>query len=109
MTTTEKALRRMMEDIKQDLTLVYAGELQSENPIDLWDYFRNVLDWDYRVDRYHELLSVRVWLTVGGPSIWIDTETESIHGAWGYDKAKIPIASELSEAIFEVFAGDWDY
>ena len=43
MTTTEKALRRMMEDIKQDLTLVYAGELQSENPIDLWDYFKNVL------------------------------------------------------------------
>lgn len=107
MTTTEKALRRMMEDIKQDLMLAYDGELQSENPIDLLDYFRGALDWDYRVDATRHLCSVRVWLTLGGPNIWVDTETESIHGAWGYSRAEIPINPELSEAIYEVFASDW--
>lgn len=107
MTTTEKALRRMMEDIKQDLMLAYDGELQSENPIDLLDYLTNALDWDYRVDATRHLCSVRVWLTLGGPNIWVDTETKSIHGIWGYDRAEIPIDSELSEAICDVFASDW--
>lgn len=107
MTTTKKALRRMMEDIKQDLMLAYDGELQSENPIDLLDYFRNALDWDYRVDATRHLCSVRVWLTLGGPDIWVDTETDSIHGAWGNDREEIYIDSELSDAILECMTLDW--
>lgn len=110
MTNIEKELRSMMEDIRHDLELAYEGELKNEDgeQVDLWEYLSDGLDLDYRVDPDKTPTACRVWLVLGGPNIWVDTETDSIRGAWGVDRAEIYISSELSDAILESMTLDWD-
>ncbi len=110
MTNIEKELRRMMEDIRHDLELAYEGKLKNEDgeQVDLWEYLSDGLALDYRVDPAHIPLACRIWFCLGGPNIWVDTETESVHGAWGGNRDEIFIDSELSDAILESMTLDWD-
>ena len=110
MTNIEKELRSMMEDIRHDLKLAFDGELTNEDgeQVDIWEYLSDGLALDYRVDPDKTPTACRVWLALGGPNIWVDTETDSIHGAWGADRAEIYISSELSDAILESMTLDWD-
>ena len=100
MTNTKEELRRMMQDIRHDLELAFEG--------DLWEYLADGLARDYRVGPDKSPTACRVWLVLGGPNIWVDTETDSIHGAWGSDREEIYIDSELSDAILESMTSDWD-
>ena len=110
MTNTKEELRRMMQGIRHDLELAFEGELKNEDgePVDLWEYLEDGLALDYRVGPDKSPIACRVWLTLGGPNIWVDTETDSIHGAWGSDREEIYIDSELSNAILESMTLDWD-
>ena len=103
MTNTKEELRSMMKGIRNDLELAFAGE-----PVDLWEYLVDGLALDYRVGPDKSPIACRVWFTLGGPNIWVDTETDSIHGAWGSDREEIYIDSELSDAILESMTSDWD-
>ena len=103
MTNTKEELRSMMKGIRNDLELAFAGE-----PADLWEYLADGLALDYRVGPDKSPIACRVWFTLGGPNIWVDTETDSIHGAWGSDREEIYIDSELSDAILESMTSDWD-
>lgn len=109
MTNTKEELRRMMEDIRHDLELAFEGELKNADgePIPLWEYLADGLALDYRVDPDKTPTACRVWFTLGGPNIWVDTETDSIHGAWGADREEIYIDSMLSDDILESMTLDW--
>lgn len=110
MTNTKEELRRRMQGIRHDLELAFEGDLKNEDgePVDLWEYLADGLSLDYRVGPDKSPIACRVWLTLGGPNIWVDTETDSIHGAWGSDREEIYISSELSDAILESMTLDWD-
>ena len=88
MTNTKEELRRMMQGIRYDLELAFEGGLKNEDwePVDLWEYLADGLTLDYRVGPDKSPTACRVWFTLGGPNIWVDTETDSIHGAWGSDR-----------------------
>lgn len=100
----------MMDSIYYDLELCYQGKLNNDDgePVDLMEYLDDALDVDYRVDCNREPIGCRVWLALGGPNIWIDTEQDSIFGAWGTDRDRIYIESELSEAVLEALTADWN-
>ena len=110
MTNTKEEMRRMMQGIRHDLELAFEGELKNADgePVDLWEYLADGLSLDYRVDPDKSPTACRVWLVLGGPNIWVDTETDSIHGAWGSDREEVYISSELSDAILEFMTLDWD-
>lgn len=103
MTNTKEELRRMMQGIRHDLELAFEGELKNEDgePVALWEYLADGLALDCRVGPDKSPIACRVWLVLGGPNIWVDTETGSIHGAWDSDREEIYIDSELSDAILE--------
>ena len=110
MTNTKEELRRRMQNIHHDLKLAFDGELKNEDgePVDLWEYLADGLALDYRVRPDKNPTACRVWFTLGGPNIWVDTETDSIRGAWGSDREEVYISSELSNAILETMTSDWD-
>lgn len=110
MTNTKEEMRRMMQGIRHDLELAFNNELKNEDgePVDLWEYLEDGLALDYRVTPDKKPTACRVWFALGGPNIWVDTETESIHGAWGVSRDEIYISSELSDAILESMTLDWD-
>lgn len=60
-----------------------AQTLENEN-FDLYEYLdENVLDIQYIVDYNKEFKDVRLYVTIGGPTVWIDTESCSVRLSWG--------------------------
>lgn len=46
-------------------------------------YLEDILDMDYIVNANKEYQSCRVWVTIGGPGIYIDTEDSAVKLNWG--------------------------
>lgn len=111
-TNINNELLKMTKDIAKELTQLYHADPTDEErdeaeengeALDLWDYFADVLDINYILDAQKELRGVRVAVTLGGPNIWIDTVQGIIEGFWGTEHAESWIASEVCEAINDIF------
>jgi len=66
-------------------------------------YFDDVLDLEYIVNRQKEFVSVKVFVTLGGPTCWIDTHEKKVKLTWGNEKASWCIPSDVCDYIDEIF------
>ena len=48
----------------------------------------NALDIEFTINGRGDYIGARVFVTVGGPGIWIDTRDNCVRGAWGTDRAE---------------------
>ena len=112
MSTTKNELREMCENIREELTRLYEAEFTDEEreemqengePTDLYEYFNDVLDFEYTINADKSYKSVKVWVTLGGPNICIDTNYNEIRGFWGSDRESAWLPSEIVEEIDNIF------
>ena len=112
MTNTNEELTRMCQDIREELNALYEADYTDEEreekeesgeAYDLYSYFSDPLDYEYTISSRGDFLGVKVWLTLGGPNIWIDTRTGYVEGRWGSDSACAWVASEICEEINSMF------
>ena len=54
----------------------------SETFISGFDYIEGVLDVNWVLDSKREFLGARLMVAYGGPTIWIDTATNTVTGGW---------------------------
>ena len=91
------------ESIRNDLNKLFAGETVEECE-SLIDYLcENALDIEYTLNSQKELIGVRIYVTLGGPTCWIDTRNGEVVCAWGSDKESAWLASEVCEEINSYF------
>ena len=50
-----------------------------------------------------EFSSCKVWITLGGPNIWIDTAEREIKLAWGGERESIYLDSDICDEIDSYF------
>jgi len=74
----------------------------------LTEYFDDVLDCEYTVNNRKEYKSVKVWVTLGGPNVWIDTNTKTVELRWGCDSAFYGIPYDICNYIDEIFQEYYD-
>lgn len=100
-------LKKQLENIREDLESIRNAEHLDEDGeiIGLYDYFDDVLDFEYVISSSREYLGAKIWITLGGPNIWIDTRAEQINGAWGNDRATVYIPKNLASEIDAIFEG----
>lgn len=107
-----KELNAMLDNIREELeSLYYADHTDEEREeleangeaYDLYSYFADVLDFEYTINSSKEYSSVRVWLTLGGPNIWIDTSACEIRGAWGSSRESVYLPGEICAEIDSIF------
>ena len=107
-----KELQRMCESIRTELEELYNNDWTDEErdqrqedgePCDLYDYFSDALDVEYTISSKGDFLGASIWVTIGGPSIWIDTRENEIKGRWGSDAVNIWLPSEISNEIDNIF------
>ena len=91
------------ESIRNDLNKLFNGETVDECE-SLIDYLcENALDIEYTLNSQKELIGVRIYVALGGPTCWIDTRNGEVVCAWG-DRAAAWLASEICDEINDFYA-----
>lgn len=83
-------------------------EVDDLEQLSIYDYFDNVLDIRYIVERDKSFRSVELLVTFGGPNIWISTESQSVELYWWGDRASYPLSREAVDAIDELAEELWN-
>lgn len=97
--------REYCKRIAEELQAIYNGEITNEDgeTMTLYDYFSDALDFEYTITSQREYKSVRVWIGLGGPNVWIDTEDSYVRLAWGSDREEYPLSYYVSDEIDTIF------
>ena len=100
-----KENREYCKNIAEELQRIQNGEVLNDDdePMTLYDYFSDVLDFEYTISSRKEYKSVKIWVGLGGPNVWIDTNDSYIRLAWGSDREEYPLSYYVSEEIDSIF------
>lgn len=105
-------LKKYVDGIRDDIKNIYEADYTDEEreameengeAYDLYSYFADVLDMEYTVDRSGEYLGAKIYVTLGGPNVWIDTREGYVKGAWGTDREEAWLPSEICDEIDDIF------
>jgi hypothetical protein len=98
--------REYCKRIAEELENIYNGAALNEDgeSITLYDYFSDVLDFEYTIDSRKQYKSVCIWVTLGGPNVWIDTSDSCVHLAWGSDRETYLLDYDVRDAIDDIFS-----
>ena len=108
--TTENKTRNELYDycerIRANLENIYNGNEKNDDgeTVTLWDYVNgDALDFEYTISSDGSYLGVRLYVTLGGPNIWVDTRNGEIAGAWGTDRANVWLPPKIAAALDVIF------
>lgn len=91
--------------VAQEIEQYYNGEIKDESgeELNLYDYFSDVLEVNYIINGDLSYKGVKVYITLGGPTVWIDTCTGTIELRWANESATYYLDGEIIEAIDEIW------
>lgn len=92
--------------IAEELEQYYSGEIVDEETgeeLSLYDYFSDVLEINYIVNGDLTYSGAKIYITLGGPTVWIDTCTGTIELRWANENATYYLYSEIVDAIDEIW------
>ncbi len=99
-----------MSDLRSNCKYIAEELEQAWQNGELFDYLNDkVLDITFIVSPPKTLRAVELAVTLGGPSIYIDTREHGIVGFWGSEKAYYGIDYDLCNEIEQAFAEMYDY
>jgi len=93
-----EAAQAELEELREQLS-----EYENGAAVDLYGYFDDPLDIEYRVGSDGDYRSVAVTVGTGGPHIEVDTGDNCVKLWWGGDKAKWGFDSSTGDAIDDIF------
>ncbi len=93
--------REYCKRIAKEIEECAAGKMVDDdgNQISLYDYLFDVLDYEFTIDSRKEYVSAKIWVTLGGPNIWIDTAERAVKLAWGADREEYPLDWDVCNEI----------
>ena len=93
--------REYCKRIAKEIEECAAGKMVDDdgNQISLYDYLFDVLDYEFTIDSRKEYVSSKIWVTLGGPNIWIDTAERAVKLAWGSDREEYPLDWDVCNEI----------
>lgn len=92
--------KRIVTELKQH----YNGEIVNDDGeiLSLYDYISDVLDYEYTIDSQLNYRACRIYVTLGGPTVWIDTYNKSVELRWANESATYYIPSDIIEEIDDI-------
>lgn len=98
---SNKKLKKELEYFDSEMREAYGND-------ELWEYLADLdiysIDFTVRLCN-RELVYRSVWLMLacGGPNIYLDTDERALIGAWGSDREKLYLDSDIIEGIDNYF------
>ena len=93
--------RQYLEREREELRQIYAGEIMNDydEQKSLYDYISEALDFEYVIDSRKDYVSSKIWITLGGPNVWIDTREKALKLAWWNEREELYLDSEICDEI----------
>lgn len=99
-------LEYQLRAVREELENIYNGEAVNDDgeEIGFYDWAAEQLDHEYLIASDKSYRSVKVYVTLGGPTVWIDTDRREICGAWGSERAALWLPCEICDQIDDVYS-----
>lgn len=75
-----------------------AGEMEYRG---LYDFINDALDIEVTCGLSGDYRGAKLYMTVGGPTIWVDTQTGFVEGRWATDSCSKWVDSDAIDALNE--------
>ena len=105
----KKECREYAQGVVEEIEAIYNGTTEEKNDdgekMSLYDYVANALDFSAIVSSQKTVQFIRLYVTLGGPTCYVDTELHAVVCAWGTDREEFPLdwdaCNELESIIAE--------
>lgn len=96
--------------VADELEKYAAGTVTDDGgePLSMWDYLADALDVEYTIDSNLEYKSARIYVTLGGPTVWVDTAEHAVKLAWGTDREEYPLDLDTCDYLDEVLEDEYN-
>lgn len=74
----------------------------------LYDWLADALDVEYTVDNDLDYKAAKIYVTLGGPTVWVDTADRAVKLAWGTDREEYPLDWDTSAHLDEVLEDEYN-
>lgn len=95
--------REYLLRVREEIEMYYNGFEEDEEEKSLYDYLSDILDYEITIDSRMNYISCKVWITLGGPNVWIDTRERAIKLAWGNERDDVYLNSDICDEIDSYF------
>lgn len=106
MKTREQENFEYCKRVAQELEQYINGEVTDEETseeLSLYDYFSDVLDVEYIINSDFSYRAVKVYITLGGPTVWIDTYNSAVELRWANESATYYLSSDIVDEIDNIW------
>lgn len=103
----EKECREYAKRVAAEIEAIYNGTTEEENngeKMSLYDYVADALDFEVVLTSMKTVKSVRLYVTLGGPTCYVDTELHSVVCAWGGDREEYALDWDACDEIESIIA-----
>ncbi len=98
--------REYAKRIAEEAEAYYNGTTNEDGEeVGLYDYFfADALDYEVILASNRTVKGVRLYVTLGDPTCWIDTEAHAVICVWGTDRAEYLIDWDLCDELEDIVA-----
>ena len=104
----KKECREYAQRVAEEIEAIYNGTTEEENDdgekMSLYDYVSDALDFEIVLTSMKTVKSIRLYVTLGGPTCYVDTELHSVVCAWGVDRAEYALDWDACDEIESIIA-----
>ena len=91
--------------IAEEIEAYYNGTTNEDGEeVSLYNYFADALDYEVILTSQKTVKSIRLYVTLGGPTCWVDTGDHDVICNWGASQAEYPIDWDLCDELEEMVA-----
>ena len=100
--------REYAQSVAEEIEAIYNGTTEEENDdgekMSLCDYVADALDFEAILTSTKTVKAVRLYVTLGGPNCYVDTECHAVVCAWGGDREEYPLDWDACDKIESIIA-----
>ncbi len=102
--------REYCKSVAEEIEKYATGKMTDDNgnELTLYDYLNNVLDYEFTIDSRKEYRAAKIWVTLGGPNVWIDTAERMVKLAWGTNRAEYPLNWDVCTELDVTMCGIYE-
>lgn len=103
-----KECREYAQHVAEVIEAIYNGTTEEKNDdgekMSLYDYVADALDFEVILTSTKTVKSVRLYVTLGGPTCYVDTELHAVVCAWGGDREEYLLDWDVCDELENIIA-----